>query len=290
MYKEEFSPCKVNLSLRITSIRDDGFHDLVSLFYKIRKVERLTISEITSNNVKDDIICHNFNIPQQNIIEKVLSILRGEGWNIPPLEIEILKELPPGTGLGGGSGNASALLNWLGKRYSIHIPPERSRTIGADVAFLNSRYSCALVSGIGDQFVPRSIIPGLVFVIFIPQWTSGTVESYRNVDMWYKTQGFPLRKPAAEAEADAIVARLNKRLRWGCLPNDFLPVLIHEWPEYLHLFDSLDKTDALAWGITGSGSASFAIFQNDREKIERCLNAFNSFTWLNRIFIWSDDR
>ena len=56
MYNEEFSPCKVNLSLRITSIRDDGFHDLVSLFYKIRKVERLTISEITSNNVKDDIV------------------------------------------------------------------------------------------------------------------------------------------------------------------------------------------------------------------------------------------
>lgn len=291
MLFEELSSCKINLTLRVTSIRDDGFHDLVSVFWKIPRVEKLTIRELTSNNVKDNIICHNFSISGKNILENVLHKVRDQGWEIPPLEIQIFKEIPPGTGLGAGSGNAAALLDWLQKKYGTNISPEIIREIGADVSFLNSNYSCALIRGIGDDLVPVPAKPGLIFMVFIPEWTSATAQSYMKIDEWYKKEGFPLQEGDALKEAGEIISLLNAGRRYGCLPNDFHPVLVKEWPQYSCLFDFLEQTDALAWGITGSGSASFAIFENDYgNNFESCIKTLNSFKWLRKIFLWSDDR
>lgn len=291
MYSELFSPCKLNMSLRITSVRPDGFHDLVSLFFRVPQVERLTIKELGGNNVNDNIITHNFSIDGENILATVLDIFRKKGCSIPALEIEIFKHIPPGTGLGGGSGNASALLEWVKGKYGYYLTPEDLGSIGADVAFLDSGLGLALVKGTGDRFCCRKIKKGLSFMVFVPAWSSATREAYNRLDRYFLEGGFPKTESEAVLEAEDLVCKIGAGISVGQLPNDFLPVLMQDRPEYGELFDLLEDTSSIAWGVTGSGSAAFAIFNGPPKEDTRDLNRyFSSLSWLRKTFLWSDDQ
>ena len=287
---EIFSPIKINLSLRITSVRKNGLHNLVSLLLKLPQIERLTINELTANNSRDNIIVRNFNFDGDNILSKVLELCRGAGWEIPPLEISIYKKIPPGTGLGGGSGNAAEFFAWLENMYGTISLPEIPGLIGADVPFLCGSNSLALATGIGNELAPLRMRPGFVFAVFMPEWASATVDAYKKIDGWYRTEGFPLTETAAKNEAETVVDCLNSGKRWGLLPNDFTPVLLHERPQYSLLFDILSCTKATAWGITGSGSAAFAVFNSaDISDVRHFKSLFISLKWLRKIFFWSGD-
>lgn len=291
MQSELFSPCKLNLSLRITSVRPDGFHDLVSLFFRVPEVERLTIRELGGNNVNDNIIVHNFRIDSKNILSRVLDDFRERGFLIPALEIEIFKRIPPGTGLGGGSGNASALLDWVKGKYGYHLAPEDLGSVGADVSFLDSGLGLALVKGTGDRFFGRKIKKGLCFMVFIPDWPSATRDAYNKLDHYFLETGFPKTESEAVQEAEDLIRKIGAGTSVGLLPNDFLPVLMQERPEYAELFSFLEDTSSIAWGVTGSGSAAFAVFNGPPEEETGDLKGYlSSLSWLRKTFLWSDDQ
>jgi len=251
---------KLNLTLRAISRQDDGFHQLISLFLRLPPTELLTINELSHHNVKDIVETVNIQIEGENILSKVLAHGRDENKDLLPLQVRIFKSIPPGTGLGAGSGNAAALIGFLRTRYQLDLPVEAVKNIGSDVHFLLNTKGISLVAGLGERIENLSGRLEKRICLFIPPWRSVTSVAYERLDSHYGIKGYPLGEVEAREEALAVFGGLLKGEHLGLLPNDFLPVLLNEHPEYERLFNICKDRGAQAWGITGSGSAAFGIF------------------------------
>ncbi len=237
---------KLNLTLRVINKRPDGYHNIVSTFLKIPSGDVLYVSESTAGI---DIVNSNIPIKGENIVAKALRIARENGFKIPPMNVMIHKSIPPGSGLGAGSGNAAALLMLLGAE-------KIASKVGADVPFLCSDFTMAIASGIGDHIEPaKSVIPHGVIVI--PDWQTDTKSAYAELD----EMGFGVDTMLARTEMrDMYHANAGKYV--GLLPNDFLKVLLKKHPKYNEIFRLFkDSGAANAWGVTGSGSAAFAVLR-----------------------------
>ena len=239
---------KLNLTLRVINKRSDGYHNIVSTFLKIPSGDVLYISESTA---RIDVVNANIPIKGENIIIKALRIAREEGFKIPYLNVKIHKSIPPGSGLGAGSGNAAAVLWWLGAE-------KIAAKVGADVPFLCSNFNMAIVSGIGEHIEPAKKDVNVPHgIIVIPDWQTDTANAYKELD----TIGYGVDTLLARTEMrDMYHANAGKKV--GLLPNDFIKVLIKEHPKYNELFSIFDKAGADAWGVTGSGSAAFGVFNS----------------------------
>ena len=237
---------KLNLTLRVINKRSDGYHNIVSTFLKIPSGDILLVSESTAGI---DIVNSDTPIKGENIVLKALRAAREDGFKFPYLNVMIHKMIPPGSGLGAGSGNAAAILLLLGAERV-------AAKVGADVPFLCSGMDMSIVTGIGDQ-VDRtkkdvSIPHG---VIAIPDWQTDTKTAYEELD----EIGFGVDTLLARTEMrDIYYANAGKKV--GMLPNDFTKVLLKQHPKYNELFSMFEKAGANAWGITGSGSSAFGVF------------------------------
>lgn len=237
------SYAKLNLTLRVVNKRHDGYHNLVSTFLKIHSGDVLYISESTAGI---DIVNANIPLKGENTVSKALRVARENGFKIPPLNVKIHKSIPPGSGLGAGSGNAAAVLQLFGAEKVAPL-------VGADVPFLCSGLNMALVSGIGDHIekVKAHEVHG---VIAVPEWQTETKSAYDELD----ALGYEVDIMLARTESRDIY-HANAGRRVGLLPNDFLKVLLKQYPKYNELFKMFDSAGADAWGVTGSGSSAFAV-------------------------------
>lgn len=235
---------KINLTLRVVQKRPDGYHNLVSTFMRIASGDVLYITESSTGR---DIVTADIPLEGENIVAKALRVAREEGFRIPPLNVKIHKSIPPGSGLGAGSGNAAAILWWLGAE-------KVAAKVGADVPFLASGLSIASVSGIGEHIEPlKEACPH--GVIAIPDWKTNTKQAYAELDeMGYEMMGLML---ARKEMRDIYHANAGRKV--GLLPNDFLKVLLKEHSKYNELFRMFERAGADAWGVSGSGSAAFAV-------------------------------
>lgn len=250
---------KLNLSLRVTGRRDDGYHDLVSVLLRIASGETLRVTRRPGSVAGDLIRAEGMPLEGENIVARALRLARESGLAAPSLEVEILKSLFPGAGLGAGSGNGAALLRWLAAGNPDPRWMEVARRTGADVPCLFSGLPVALVSGMGERLepLPPSSLGG--WVIF-PDWSVGTRNAYGELDSRY-SRGYPLCESEARAEALSLYGALTKGECVGLLPNDFAPLLLERFPGYRELFGMFERAGALAWGITGSGGAAFCLFR-----------------------------
>lgn len=238
---------KINLTLRVVNKRPDGYHNLVSTFKKIPSGDVLYISDST---VRADVVSANIPLKGENLVAKALRIAREEGFKIPYVNVKIHKSIPPGSGLGAGSGNAAAVLMLFGAE---RVAPK----VGADVPFLCSGCDIAMVSGIGDHIESVYKTPEIHGVIAIPNWETETKSAYSELDALGYEMGIMLARTEAR---DIYYANAGRRV--GLLPNDFLKVLLKNHPKYNELFRMFESSDAsYCWGVTGSGSAVFAVLR-----------------------------
>ncbi|MCR5347402.1 MAG: 4-diphosphocytidyl-2C-methyl-D-erythritol kinase [Fretibacterium sp.] len=260
---------KLNLTLRVTGRRDDGYHNLVSLFVRIPSAETIFVSPLSPDGTEDEIDVRGLDlrIVGENIVSRALRLARGAGASIPPLRAEITKALYPGSGLGSGSGNAAAVLRWLAAQYPVlsrETWREIARRTGADVPFLFSGLSVAQAAGIGDQLRPLPPL-ALTAAVAFPDWDVGTENAYASLDSAYR-DGYPMNEEGARAEMEDVFRALSEGRTVGLLPNDFLPPLVEAHPQYRTLFGLFEQAKALGWGITGSGSAAFVLFKGEGEE------------------------
>lgn len=273
MNKTFLSPVKINLTLRVMSRRPDYFHEVFSLFFKKHGTEGLTIRPIIGENIVDILHTKGIDIEGQNIVLRTLNWARGKGLSIPRLDMELEKCYPTGSGIGAGSGNAAALLEYLRVTYAFAPSALEIAELGADVSFLAQDADLAFVRGKGEILEPLHSSLPLTVVLAFPAWRSGTAEAYRALDdLRADGSAPPISLQDAVTEAVQIFGKLKKKERVGFLPNDFY-VLFQDREEYQRAFEMMEEMDALGWGLCGSGSALFAISSDDRcaEAIQRVL-------------------
>jgi 4-diphosphocytidyl-2-C-methyl-D-erythritol kinase len=170
---------KINLCLFVGQRREDGRHELVTVFESVDLSDELLVTE--SESGADEVICSR--VPGPNLVESALSGLRGLGWAAPPLRIEIDKRIPIAAGMGGGSADAAALL-----RHAPALAPVGPGAVITLAAELGSDVPSQLDpgpaagSGAGDliRLLPD---PGEHALLVIPQpFGLSTADVYRAFD------------------------------------------------------------------------------------------------------------
>ncbi len=139
------APAKLNLCLFLGRRREDGLHELCSLFEPLALADLITVTEAD----RDEVLCPG--VEGENLAARALAALREAGWERPPLRIEIEKRVPVAAGLGGGSGDAAAVLR-LAAGEVAELPAIAAR-LGADVPS-QLRPALALVRGAGELVEP----------------------------------------------------------------------------------------------------------------------------------------
>ncbi len=276
------SAAKVNITLRVTRKRHDGYHELRSLFYALPAIESLTIEPDYGHNVKDTISVTGEMIRGRNILEDVLAAARKK-VRVGPLHIRLHKVIPPGSGLGGGSGNAAALISWLNSLRE-EDKQIRGEEAGSDVPFFLNGEKWAFVGGRGEHVEPLDEgMPHFHVVVVIPSWGMSTARAFSLLATKYGGL-FPMNEDEAEKERKDILLQLQSKRFCGLLPNDFCPVLLKDRSEYADIFSAFQGSGSLGWGITGSGSSAFGLFIH-KDGFSRMIQSCSHMQWIRKILI-----
>ncbi|KAH0764495.1 hypothetical protein KY285_000366 [Solanum tuberosum] len=193
-----FSPCKINVFLRITSKRDDGYHDLASLFHVISLGDKIKFS-LSPSKSKDRLSTNVAGVPldESNLIIKALNLYRKKTGTDNYFWIHLDKKVPTGAGLGGGSSNAATTL-WAANQFSGCVATEKelqewSGEIGSDIPFFFS-HGAAYCTGRGEvvQDIPSPIPFDIPMVLIKPQQACSTAEVYKRFQLDLSSKVDPL--------------------------------------------------------------------------------------------------
>ncbi len=256
-----FPNAKINLGLDITEKRPDGFHNIESCFYPIEWTDVLEI--IPSQELKFS--SAGIPIPGEsnsNLCLKVYEALKKD-FDIPPVHIHLLKNIPIGAGMGGGSGDAAFTARMLNDLFELGLSSEKLedyvRPLGSDCAFF-IKNSPVFAYGKGDQFRNISLsLKGYSIIVLYPQLHISTKEAY---------SGIIPRSPALPIEE---LIRKDIREWKTLLKNDFETSLFPKYTILKELKETLYEEGALYASMTGSGSALYGIF----EKAPKLTSSFS---------------
>ncbi|MBB4035043.1 4-diphosphocytidyl-2-C-methyl-D-erythritol kinase [Dysgonomonas hofstadii] len=268
-----FPNAKINLGLNIVSKRSDGYHNLETVFYPIGIKEALEII------IKEDLKQDSFfqcgiqvdAIPSDNLVIKALRLMR-EHYNFPPLEIHLLKKIPFGAGIGGGSADASFMLKLLNETFNLNVTKEKlihlALQLGADCPF---------------------------FIYNKPKFATGVGEILEDVELSLKDYYFVLIKPdihISTKDAFALVTPQQPQTSlkeiitypvssWkDLMVNDFEKSVFIKYPQIEDIKKDLYEKGALYASMSGSGSSVFGIF---KEEVSIPENLYaNHFVWVGQ--------
>lgn len=249
-----FPNAKINIGLDITARRSDGFHDIETVFYPVRLCDCLEFVE--SHTDVDTFVTSGIEIPSDgkpNLVQKALNIVRRK-YDVPPLDIHLLKKIPTGAGLGGGSSDGAFMINALDNYFHFGIPEnerlEMAASLGSDCAFF-IKNTPSFATGRGEVFSEISMPDNLNIVIVKPDVSISTPMAYSKVKP--QTPKYSLKESVQKPVS-----------QWKDLvKNDFEEFLFPDFPLLGAIKQQLYENGAVYASMTGSGSALFGIFDHE---------------------------
>jgi len=250
-----FPKAKINIGIRITGKRSDGFHNLESIFYPVCLHDAIEFV-VPEQPLKDDIL-HVTGIlsgsgPSDNLVMKAVRKIR-EANKIPFLKIHLHKAIPVGAGLGGGSSDAANMLKSLNRFFNLELSSEKlketSLELGSDCPFFIEN-NPAYAEGRGELLVPIKSLPeGLYLVLVNPGIHINTKEAYS-----YCT---PKQPDTNLKELYNLDISEWKNL----IINDFEESIFGKYPQIAVIKSTLYKMGAVYSSMSGSGSTVYGIFK-----------------------------
>lgn len=263
------APAKINLYLNVIGKREDGYHDIESLMQTIDLYDEITLEKSDSLELE----CNDPLLPknQDNIALKAAVILQNK-IHFPGVKITLKKNIPYGSGLGGGSSDAAFVLRGLIDLYNLKPTNsekmEIAAGVGSDVPFFLSGGQ-AIVSGRGENVKPVRVPLDYSLVIIAPQTKSSTAEAYKKVKISLTREN----RPSLLLKRKIEPSRFYKMI--GLFSNDLEKTVLAAMPELRDYKNLLLRSGALFSSLTGSGSAVFGIYplgDLDKEEIEKSIN------------------
>jgi 4-diphosphocytidyl-2-C-methyl-D-erythritol kinase len=247
------APAKLNLCLFLGPRREDGLHELCSLFEPLTLADEIHLGEAE----RDDVVCAG--VDGENLAARALALLREVGWSHPPLRVEIEKRIPVAAGLGGGSADAAAVLRLAaGEVGDLEGLAAR---LGADVPS-QLVPALSLVRGAGER-VERLPQPAPHAVVLLPSGGGlSTAEVFSAADR------LGLGRSAAELEEMAV--RLRAAAGPGVSPLAYAELLENDLeaaarklrPGIGDALDGLREAGAPLALLTGSGPTAVGVFDD----------------------------
>ncbi len=249
-----FPKAKINIGLRITEKRSDGYHNIETIFYPVSLCDALEIVEAGGEATEDRITVTGLDtkIPGgDNLVIKAVKVLR-QKFHIPCLNIHLHKVIPPGGGLGGGSSDAACTLITLNRQFRLHLHLPELKSIalglGSDCPFFMNPVP-SIATGRGETLMPVKPLSGHYYLVLLNPGTDiSTAEAYRNC------------RPAVPSSS-LMDLYLKPVSEWeGLIVNDFEDYVFAGYPAIGELKRILRDSGALFSSMSGSGSTVYGIF------------------------------
>jgi 4-diphosphocytidyl-2-C-methyl-D-erythritol kinase len=252
---------KINLGLRVLGRRDDGYHELDTVFQTVSLHDTLEFSLLREPNIVLSSNDRSLPVDEGNLVMRAAKILQDRFGTNRGARIRLQKRIPMQAGLGGGSADAAVTLVVLAKLWELNFSQDELISIGsqlgADVPFFFYG-GTARATGIGGQVETLADIEQRFLLILKPNANISTAGAYRALDERSLTSLIPetiLSSSQATAGSDKI-ALAN-------LTNDFEAVVFDLETEIRRAKSALLSSGADAALLAGSGSAVFGIFDSE---------------------------
>ncbi|MCI5520723.1 MAG: 4-(cytidine 5'-diphospho)-2-C-methyl-D-erythritol kinase [Treponema sp.] len=271
---------KINFGLRVLPRRADGFHNIESIFQTIDLYDELRVTPVSERGCI--VHCDSMQLPENNtLINAYNAFCECTGRYSIGLKVNLIKGIPAGGGLGGGSSDAAALIRLLQGVYNIELNDEQLDFIaaktGSDVFFFmhcdKDGKGCSLVSGRGEYIKkienPRK---DLYLVMIFPNAKSSTKEAYALIDKAF-AEGKEIKSP--ELNELESVYRMDPE-NWTFI-NTFTPVITGVSVEINQAISALKNVGCCYAEMSGSGSTVYGAF-TDRQQAISASNLLGE-TW-----------
>lgn len=245
------APAKLNLCLYLGPRREDGLHELCSLFEPLALADLIQVGEADA----DEVLCAG--VEGENLAMRALAGLRERGWSRAPVRIEIEKRVPIAAGLGGGSADAAAVL--LLAAGEVAELPELAAELGADVPS-QLRPALALVRGAGERVEPLPDPVAHAAVLLPDGGGLSTAEVFAEADR--------LGCGREAAELEKLAGRLREVAGAGASPLSYSELLVNDLeaparslrPAIGDALDELREAGAPVVLLSGSGPTAVGLF------------------------------
>lgn len=251
------APAKINLFLKVLGKRPDGYHDIYSLVQAISLYDTLTFAktdggiEILSN------LPELANSPD-NLVWRAIELLQKEVGFAKGVKVDLVKRIPIGAGLGGGSSDAAATLKGLNRLFALGLTNKElqslSARLGSDIPFFFS-HGFAIISGRGEIVEDIDLDHGYQILLVAPDFAIQTAWAYAELR-------FPLTKSVGRPTFNWEVSRNDfcELLRGS--GNDFQELVINNHPLIFDCMKVLKEYGASYIALSGSGAAFFGLFDH----------------------------
>ncbi|HET7117800.1 MAG TPA: 4-(cytidine 5'-diphospho)-2-C-methyl-D-erythritol kinase [Hanamia sp.] len=268
-----FPNCKINLGLNILQKREDGYHDIETVFFPLPFTDALEI--ITSQNETQ---FKNTGIlagdTENNLCLKAYRLLKNDYPQLPEINMHLHKAIPIGAGLGGGSADATFTLLLLNRKYELNISDSKlsgyALQLGSDCPFFLLNNPC-LATGRGEKM--EEIVLSLAaykILIVNPGFHVNTREIFQQIKPVFP---FKKIKEIIQQPVDTWRNELN---------NDFEKVVFSLHPEIEKIKEILYQHKAIYASMTGTGSTVYGIFNKEADiKIPTEKKYFNR--WIGKL-------
>lgn len=266
---------KINIGLYVTNKREDGFHDLETLFYPVSLCDNLEIHLIKGENGQCSFTQAGVLLDctdEQNLVVKAYRLLHAD-YNLPAVGVKLTKHIPFGAGLGGGSSDAAFMLKGLNELCDLNLSDAQLESyaseLGSDCAFFIRNkpvYAC----GRGDIFTEVSLsLKDWNVVLVKPDYGVSTADAFGGIVP--KTANINLKDIAAiepETWKDHIY-------------NAFEETVFVKYDQLKQIKDKLYQLGATYASMSGSGSTVFGLFHSSTQNISQEFH--NCFIWEGKL-------
>lgn len=255
LYEGAFA--KINLTLDVLNKREDGYHDLKSVMQTISIRDDVEIDVDTGNSWTVTYTNEEIPTDERSLVWKAAEAFYSTtGLKTTGLAIRVTNRIPTQAGLGGGSADAAAVLRALNKHYNMPLSilalAEVGAQVGSDVPFCVV-CGTAMVEGRGEKLRKLPDIPDCFFVVCKPDFSCSTPELFRKLD-----ESVIAHRPDNQAMESALLAGDLQKVADN-IYNVFDPVVTKDHLELNYIKSIFNSYGAIAFQMSGSGSAVFAI-------------------------------
>lgn len=268
-----FPNCKINLGLNIVKKRNDGFHNIQTVFFPLPFYDVLEI--VTSENETEFI---NTGISggenKSNLCLKAYRLLKKDFPVLPEIKMHLHKTIPVKAGLGGGSADAAFTLSLLNKKYNLNIDRQQllvyALQLGSDCPFFLINKP-AFASGRGEILEEINCsLSAYKILIINPGIHISTKELFQQISPSIPSKKInEIIKQPVETWKDDLV-------------NDFEKIVFQNYPEIKKIKEELYNHNAVYASMTGTGSTLFGIF-NANEDIKIAAENDYLYKWIKQL-------
>lgn len=252
-----FPNCKINLGLRILRKRNDGYHDLETIFYPLPFydiVELIPSAEAglaftISGNIPDG-------LPADNLCVKAWELLKKKFPSITGGQLHLHKSIPSGAGLGGGSADAAFTLQLINKQFRLGLSAQElihlALQLGSDAPFFIVNQPCYATSR-GEELTPVQVdLSGYQLILVNPGIHVATGKAFTGIT------------PAVPTTSVQTIIEQPLSTWKNELINDFEAIVFKQYPAIQFIKEELYKQGAIYASMSGSGSTVYGLFDTDK--------------------------